>query len=48
MFVSTDDNLVQAYTFPGYKRDGVITRFTAPVTDISVSRSGKFLAAGSW
>lgn len=47
MFVSTDDNLVQAYTFPEYKRDGVITRFTAPVTDIAVSPSGKFLVAGS-
>lgn len=47
MFVSTDDNWVQAYTFPEYKRDGVITRFTAPVTDIAVSASGKFLAAGS-
>lgn len=47
MFVSTDDNLVQAYTFPEYKRDGVITRFTAPVTDIAVSTSGKYLVAGS-
>ncbi|KAK3930770.1 WD repeat and HMG-box DNA-binding protein 1 [Frankliniella fusca] len=47
MFVSTDDNWVQAYTFPEYKRDGVITRFTAPVTDIAVSASGKFLVAGS-
>ncbi|XP_034234395.1 WD repeat and HMG-box DNA-binding protein 1 [Thrips palmi] len=47
MFVSTDDNLVQAYTFPEYKRDGVITRFTAPVTDIAVSLSGKYLVSGS-
>lgn len=47
MFISTDDNLVQAYTFPDYKRDGVITRFTAPVTDICVSASGKYLVAGS-
>lgn len=48
MYVGTEDNIVQAYTFPDNKRDGIISRYTAAVTHISISSSGTFLASGSW
>lgn len=35
LFVATDNHVVQAYTFPAFDKDGIITRFTAPVTHIS-------------
>ncbi|XP_050666670.1 WD repeat and HMG-box DNA-binding protein 1 [Leptidea sinapis] len=35
LYVATDNHAVQAYTFPAFDKDGIITRFTAPVTQIS-------------
>ncbi|XP_069678187.1 WD repeat and HMG-box DNA-binding protein 1 [Periplaneta americana] len=46
-YVGTDNNNVQAYTFPGSDRDGIISRFTASVTHIAVSGDGKRIVAGS-
>ncbi|CAK1540165.1 unnamed protein product [Leptosia nina] len=34
LYVATDNHAVQAYTFPAFDKDGIITRFTAPVTQI--------------
>lgn len=34
LFVANDNHAVQAYTFPAFDKDGIITRFTAPVTQI--------------
>nr|CAD7402904.1 unnamed protein product [Timema poppensis] len=47
LFVGTDNNTVQAYTFPEVEPDGIITRFGAPVTHISVSKDGNTIAAAS-
>nr|CAD7586822.1 unnamed protein product [Timema genevievae] len=47
LFVGTDNNTVQAYTFPELEPDGIITRFGAPVTHISVSKDGNTIAAAS-
>lgn len=46
--MATDKNIVQAYTFPDLELDGIITRFTAPVTQIDISPDEKKIAAGSW
>lgn len=46
-YVGTDNNNVQAYTFPGSERDGIISRFTAAVTHIAISNDGKRIVAGS-
>ncbi|PSN43420.1 WD repeat and HMG-box DNA-binding protein 1 [Blattella germanica] len=46
-YVGSDNNNVQAYTFPGSDRDGIVSRFTAPVTHIDISDDGKKLVAGS-
>ncbi|XP_045493437.1 WD repeat and HMG-box DNA-binding protein 1 [Colias croceus] len=37
LYVATDNHAVQAYTFPAFDKDGIITRFTAPVTQIMSS-----------
>lgn len=37
LYVSTDSHAVQAYTFPAFDKDGIVTRFTAPVTQIMTS-----------
>ncbi|XP_022130304.2 WD repeat and HMG-box DNA-binding protein 1 [Pieris rapae] len=34
LYVATDNHAVQAYTFPAFDKDGIITRFTAPITQI--------------
>jgi len=46
-YVGSDNNSVQAYTFPESDRDGIISRFTAAVTHIAVSNDGKRIVAGS-
>lgn len=34
LYVATDNHAVQAYTYPAFDKDGIVTRFTAPVTQI--------------
>ncbi|CAH0390384.1 unnamed protein product [Bemisia tabaci] len=47
IYVGADNNSVQIFTYPAAELDGMLTRFTAPVTDISVTPDGKFVAASS-
>uniref|UniRef100_A0A0A9X0K5 WD repeat and HMG-box DNA-binding protein 1 n=2 Tax=Lygus hesperus TaxID=30085 RepID=A0A0A9X0K5_LYGHE len=47
LYVGTDNNTVQIYTFPKLTNDGIISRFTAPTTQIVVSNDGKTVAACS-
>ncbi|KAL1117946.1 hypothetical protein AAG570_004259 [Ranatra chinensis] len=47
VYVGADGHCVQAYTWPAMETDGVMTRFTAPVTQIEVSPDGSLLAAAS-
>ncbi|KAJ2948141.1 hypothetical protein O0L34_g9942 [Tuta absoluta] len=44
LYVATDNHAVQAYTFPAFDKDGIVTRFTAPVTQIM--SGGKIEALG--
>lgn len=37
LYVATDNHAVQAYTYPAFDKDGIVTRFTAPVTQIKSS-----------
>ena len=46
-FATTDNNTVQAYTFPDGTPDGILTRFTAPANHIALNKSGSSLVAGS-
>jgi chromosome transmission fidelity protein 4 len=39
LFISTDVNTVQAYTYPDLGRDGIEFRFTAPVTSIKANET---------
>ncbi|CAH0592617.1 unnamed protein product [Chrysodeixis includens] len=34
LYVATDNHAVQAYTYPAFDKDGIVTRFTASVTQI--------------
>ncbi|XP_076332121.1 chromosome transmission fidelity 4 [Tachypleus tridentatus] len=45
--VATDNNSIQAYTFPDREPDGIITRFTAPVHHMCCSNDGRIIVAGS-
>lgn len=47
IYVGADNNSVQIFTYPAAELDGMLTRFTAPVTHISVTPDGKFVAASS-
>ncbi|KAG8239086.1 hypothetical protein J437_LFUL018806, partial [Ladona fulva] len=46
-YIGNDNNHVQAYSLKGKSRDGIITRFTAPVTHIAVSKDGRTIVSGS-
>lgn len=35
LYVSTDYHAVQTFTYPAFEKDGIVTRFTAPVTHIA-------------
>lgn len=48
LFVGTDQNSVQALTFPEPELDGIIARFTAPVVDIDASKDGSIVVSASW
>lgn len=48
LFVGTDQNSVQALTFPEPELDGIIARFTAPVVDIDASKDGSIIVSASW
>ncbi|KAJ0182402.1 hypothetical protein K1T71_001771 [Dendrolimus kikuchii] len=37
LYVANDNHAVQAYTYPAFNKDGIVTRFTAPVTQIKSS-----------
>ncbi|ELT99505.1 hypothetical protein CAPTEDRAFT_108416 [Capitella teleta] len=46
-YSSCDDNTIAVHTFPSWEKDGLITRFTAPVTHMTFDESGETLVAGS-
>ncbi|KAG1663728.1 WD repeat and HMG-box DNA-binding protein 1 [Nymphon striatum] len=46
-YAATDSYSIQAYTFPDGDNDGIVTRFTSPVTHMCVSDDGEVLVAGS-
>ncbi|PVD25434.1 hypothetical protein C0Q70_13090 [Pomacea canaliculata] len=46
-FTATDNNAVQASKFPDGMPDGLITRFTAPVTHMVFNASGSTMVAGA-
>ena len=48
-YTSTDDHCVQAFLFDDGQADGIVTRFTAPVTHIVLNSAGtKLIAAARW
>ncbi|XP_041975465.1 WD repeat and HMG-box DNA-binding protein 1 [Aricia agestis] len=47
LFVATDNHAVQAYTYPAFDKDGIITRFTAPVTQIRSNAKSEALGCTS-
>ncbi|KAH9641783.1 hypothetical protein HF086_003909 [Spodoptera exigua] len=47
LYVATDNHVVQAYTYPAFDKDGIVTRFTAPVTQIKSSSKIEVLGCTS-
>ncbi|RVE48134.1 hypothetical protein evm_007194 [Chilo suppressalis] len=47
LYVATDNHAVQAYTFPSFDKDGIVTRFTAPVTQIKSTNKIEALGCSS-
>uniref|UniRef100_H2YB75 Minichromosome loss protein Mcl1 middle region domain-containing protein n=1 Tax=Ciona savignyi TaxID=51511 RepID=H2YB75_CIOSA len=47
LYVASDANSVDKYSFPDGSPDGLLVRFTGNVTHLSVSESRKLVAAGS-
>ncbi|KAL0901352.1 hypothetical protein ABMA27_006631 [Loxostege sticticalis] len=47
LYVATDSHVVQAYTFPAFDKDGIVTRFTAPVTQIKTASKIEALGCSS-
>lgn len=47
LYVATDNHVIQAYTYPAFDKDGIVTRFTAPVTQIKSSNKIEVLGCTS-
>lgn len=47
VYVCTDDNKVLILKYPGYERDGLLVRFTAPATHVAVAKDKDVLACVS-
>lgn len=39
LYIATDNNNVQVVTYPEGERDGILTRFTAPVNHMAVAKN---------
>ncbi|XP_038044137.1 WD repeat and HMG-box DNA-binding protein 1-like [Patiria miniata] len=47
LYTASEANTIQAHTFPEGSADGIVTRFTAPVTHFCLSEDGEKLLAGA-
>ncbi|XP_022092960.1 WD repeat and HMG-box DNA-binding protein 1-like [Acanthaster planci] len=47
LYTASEANTIQAHTFPEGSPDGIVTRFTAPVTHFCLSQDGEKLLAGA-
>ena len=47
-YAACDDHTIRACKFPDGQADGILTRFTAPVTTMCCSKDGKTIIAGAW
>ena len=48
VYIGTDMHALQIYSVADHQPDGIVSRFTANVTHISINRDGTKIAAGSW
>ena len=47
LYTAVENNTIQVHSIPDMEPDGLVTRFTAPVNHMSISRDGQWLVAGA-
>ena len=47
-YIGSDNNTIEARKIADGNFDGIVTKFTAPVTHIDSNKSGTHLVAGAW
>jgi WD40 repeat protein len=48
LYVSGDDNKVAIYSLSEMTHEGILSRASAPITCLSLSANGKYIASGGW
>ena len=47
IFVGNDNNIVQILNYPDLEKEGIVTRFSAPVSALATSKNSNIIVSGS-
>lgn len=46
--MGNDNNTVQILTYPDLEKEGIVTRFSAPVSALATAKNSSLIVSGSW
>lgn len=46
--MGNDNNTVQILTYPDLEKEGIVTRFAAPVSALATTKDSNLIISGSW
>jgi len=46
--VGNDNNTVQILTYPDLEKEGIVTRFSAPVSALVTAKDSSLIVSGAW
>jgi len=46
--VGNDNNTVQILTYPDLEKEGIVTRFSAPVSALATAKDSSLIVSGAW
>lgn len=46
--MGNDNNTVQILTYPDLEKEGIVTRFSAPVSALATAKDSNLIVSGAW
>lgn len=46
--MGNDNNTVQILTYPDLEKEGIVTRFSAPVSALATTKDSNLIVSGAW
>lgn len=46
--MGNDNNTVQILTYPDLEKEGIVTRFSAPVSALATAKNSNLIVSGAW